>query len=331
MNLETNYLGFKLAHPLIVGACPLSDTLDGLRRVEAAGASAVVLRSLFEEQITAESMAHHRAMESHADSHGEASSYFVHNEDFKLGPDEYLEHIRNAKSKLTIPVFASLNGDTPGRWIEYAKLIEQAGADALELNMFHVPVDPGESGSFVEKQLIDVVAGIRKAVKLPLAIKLSPFYTAPANLAAQLEKAGANALVVFNRFYEPDVSVEKLEIESHLHLSTSTELALRLRWLAILSGQVKTSLAVTGGVHSAIDALKAVMCGAHAVQLVSVLLGGGLAKLRMILHEMTKWLQDHEYESLRQALGSMNRTRCPNPGALERGNYVHMLQTWQLT
>lgn len=328
LDLSTNYLGFKLPHPLISGACPLADTIDGVRRLEDGGVSAIVLRSLFEEQLTAEAMATHRATDLHADAHGEAQSYFPSDEGFVLGPHEYLEHLRCVKETVDIPVIASLNGSTLGRWIEYAKLIQVAGADALELNVFYVPMRVDETSAVIERRAIEMVAEIRKVVKIPLAVKLSPFYTAFGNFAAALESAGADGLVIFNRFYEPDINVEQLEYESQLHLSQSSELLLRLRWLALLSGQLKASLAVTGGVHTAVDAIKAVMAGAHCVQLVSALLRGGAERVHVLLREMRAWMQKFEYESLKQMLGSMNAQRCPDPAALARGNYIHMLQTW---
>lgn len=329
MNLETQYLGFSLPHPLIVGAGPLSDTVDGIRQAEDAGASAVVLRSLFEEQISAESMAAHRSFEYHADSFGEAQSFLPSPEEYMLGPEEYLEHIRSARQAVRIPVIASLNGSTLGRWLEYAKLMEQAGASALEINVFQIPTSPDESASAIEERTAQVVSEIRRTTQIPLAVKLSPFYTAPAHFAARLEAAGANGLILFNRFFEPDISLEELEYTSNLHLSTPSELLLRLRWIAILSGHIEGSLAVTGGVHSGIDAVKAIMCGAHAVQLVSSVLKHGVCYIAHMLQEVKLWMAEHEYESIQQMCGSMNLYRCPDPASLLRGNYIHMLQTWQ--
>lgn len=329
MNLETQYLGFRLPHPLILGACPLCDTVDGVRRAEDAGASAIVLRSLFEEQIAAESMAAFRSTDFHANTFGEALSYFPTPEEYKLGPEEYLEHVVKVKNAVGVPVIASLNGTTLGRWLEYARLIEQAGADALELNILYVATNPEENSADVEQRLLEVVTAVRNSVSFPLAVKLSPYFTAPAHFATRLDHAGANGIVLFNRSYEPDIDVEQLEYQSHLQLSDSSELLLRLRWLAIVSGRVNASLAITGGVHSGLDAIKAVMSGASAVQLVSVVLRNGLPRLRQMFAEMRHWMEEHEYESLQQMCGSMNFLRCPDPAALVRGNYIHMLQTWE--
>ena len=329
MNFETQYLGFELPHPIMLGAGPLSDTLDGLRSAEDAGASAVTLRSLFEEQITSESMAAHRSMDFHADSFGEALSFLPSPDEYALGPQEYLEHVRQARQAVKIPVIASLNGSTMGRWIEYAGLIEQAGASALELNIFQIPTSPDESAAAIEERTAQVVREIRRITRIPLAVKLSPFYTAPAHFAEQLEQSGANGLVLFNRFFEPDISLEELEYTSFLQLSTPSELLLRLRWLAILSGNVQGSLAVTGGVHSGIDAIKAIMCGANGVQLVSAVLKNGVGHIGQLLRLMESWMEEHEYESIQQMCGSMNLLRCPDPASLLRGNYIHMLQTWQ--
>lgn len=329
MNLETQYLGFTLPHPLILGAGPLSDTLDGIRQAEDAGAAAVVLRSLFEEQITAESMSTHRSVDYHANSFGEALSFLPSPEEYMLGPEEYLEHVQRARHAVKIPVIASLNGSSLGRWLEYAQLIEQAGASALELNVFQISTSPDESAVAIEERTAQVVLEVRRKIKIPLAIKLSPFYTAPAHFAAKLEEAGASGFVLFNRFFEPDISLEDLEYTSHLHLSHPSELLLRLRWLAILSGHVEGSLAVTGGVHSGIDAVKAIMSGANAVQVVSAVLKHGIGHFGHMLQEIKTWMDEHEYESIQQMCGSMNLLRCPDPASLLRGNYIHMLQTWQ--
>jgi dihydroorotate dehydrogenase (fumarate) len=328
MDLSTTYMGFELPHPLVAGAGPMSDHPDSAKRLEDAGAAAIVMRSLFEEQINEEILATHESLEMPADSFGEATSYLPDPPEFVMGPEEYLNQLSRVIEAVNIPVFGSLNGSTLGGWLEYAKLIEQAGAQALELNVYDVAADPSETGEAIERRLIEMVATVKTTLKIPLAVKLSPFYTSLANLASRIVEAGADAIVVFNRFFEPDVDFAELELQSHLLLSTSAELPLRLRWLALLSGRIDASLAVTGGVHSAEDAIKAVMCGAHAVQVVSAALKRGPACFGEMREAMSEWLMLNEYESLRQAQGSLGLLRCPNPKALERGNYMHMLQTW---
>jgi len=328
MNLTTNYLGFTLPHPFIAGASPLSDDLDSARRLEDAGASAIVLRSLFEEQISTESLATHHSTATHAESFGEALSYFPEPDEFVIGPHEYLEHLRRVKEAVSVPVIGSLNGSTPGGWLEYASYIEQAGADALELNLYDVPTDPDESAQTIEQHAIKMVHEIKRLTKLPLAIKLSPFYTSLTNFAQALEDADADGLVIFNRFFEPDLDVEELEVDLRLELSNSSELLLRLRWLAILSANLRLSLGCTGGVQTGLDAIKATMCGAHGIQLVSCLLRNGHEYLETLRREVVQWMAEFEYDSLQQMRGSMSIARCPDPTAYERGNYMRMLQTW---
>jgi dihydroorotate dehydrogenase (fumarate) len=329
IDLSTTYLGFKLPHPLMAGASPLSADLDGARRLEDAGAAAIVLPSLFEEQIEADEAgaAHH--MLAHEQSHAEALSYFPLAEDYAMGPARYLEHVRAVSEAVQVPVIGSLNGTTAEGWLRYARLIQDAGADALELNLYHVATDPDESGAAVEQRLLDVVRMVRTHVSIPVAVKLSPFFSSVANLAQHMDAVGAEGLVLFNRFYQPDIDPVALSAVPQLHLSDSSELLLRLRWLAILSGRVKASLAATGGVHTAVDALKAVMAGAHAVQLVAALLTHGPAHLGRVRGDMARWLDEHEYLSLAQACGSMSLLRSPDPEAFERGNYMKILQTWR--
>jgi dihydroorotate dehydrogenase (fumarate) len=329
MDLSTEYLGLKLPHPLVAGASPMADDLDVVRRLEDAGAAAIVMRSLFEEQITQEQVFTHRALDLHAESFAEATSYFPDPEEFALGPDAYLEQLVRIKRAVDLPVVASLNGVTDHGWLEYARLMEQGGADALELNVYALETDPKQTAADVERRIADMVTSVRRATRLPLAVKLSPFYTSLPNFAERLAGAGANALVIFNRLYQPDIDIEELEVSHQLHLSDSSELLLRLRWLAILSGRVSCSLAVTGGVHSATDALKAVMAGADAVQMVSALLRHGPTHLSALRRGMEAWLAKHEYTSLARARGSMNLTRCPEPAAYERGNYMRVLQGWR--
>jgi dihydroorotate dehydrogenase (fumarate) len=319
MDLSTTYLGFPLPHPLMPGSSPLVDDLDMVRRLEDAGAAAIVMHSLFEEQIVGEELATHHAHKAPSESYAEALSYLPDPATFALGTHDYLEQLQKIKAAVAVPIIASLNGTTPESWIEYARLIEQAGADALEVNIYELATD----------RAVAVVAAVREAVAIPIAVKLSPFYSSLAHLARRLERAGANGLVIFNRFYQPDIDAENLEVLPRLYLSSPNELLLRLRWLAVLSGQVRGSLAVTGGVHNAIDAIKAVMAGAHAVQIVSALLRRGPETLARLRSEMERWLEEHGYQSLRQMQGSMSYGRGPNPAALERANYMRILQSWR--
>jgi dihydroorotate dehydrogenase (fumarate) len=329
MDLSTTYLGFELPHPFMPGASPLADDLDMVKRLEDAGASAIVLRSLFEEQITREQFGLVENVLAHEESFAEAQSYLPTATEFVFGPDQYLEQIRRIKAMVGVPVIASLNGTTAEGWLRYAALMQEAGADALELNFYHVATDPRESGADVERRLLDAARIVKENVRIPVAVKLSPFFSALPHLAHQLDALGADGLVLFNRFYQPDIDPEALEAVPRLQLSTSQALLLRVRWLAILSGRVGASLAVSGGVHTAIDALKAIMAGAHAVQMVSLLLEHGPGMLAIVRHDLTRWLEDHEYESLRQAQGSMSLQRSPDPAAFERGNYMRVLQTWR--
>jgi dihydroorotate dehydrogenase (fumarate) len=328
MDLTTTYLGLTLPHPLMPGASPLAHDLDAVRRLEDAGAAAIVMHSLFEEQITRDQLGMMHHMLLHDDSSAEALSYFPSTDDFAFGPDKYLEQVRAIRKAVKVPVIASLNGTTSEGWLSYARQIQQAGAHALELNFYHVATNTLESGADVEARLLETVRTIKTHVTIPIAVKLSPFYSSMAHLALELEAAGADGLVMFNRFYQPDIDPEMLESVPRLQLSTPDELLLRLRWLAILSGRTRLSLAATGGVHSGVDALKAVMAGAHAVQMTSALLHHGPSRLAIALRELRQWLVDHEYASLRQAQGSMNLEKSPNPEAFERGNYMRILQTW---
>lgn len=329
MDLSTTYLGLKLANPLLAGSSPLVDDMDAVKRLIDAGVGAIVMHSIFEEQITREQLGTIMDMELHAEAFAEALSYFPAPSDYRLGPEKYLEQIRRIKDLAAVPVIGSLNGVTPAGWLDYAKQIEQAGADALELNVYYLATQAWETGDEVEKRTLDIVKAVKAAVKIPVAVKLSPFFSSLPNLAKQLEVAGANGLVLFNRFYQPDIDIEALEPKPHLELSTSAELLLRLRWLAILYGQVKGSLAVTGGVHTAQDAIKALMAGASAVQLVSVLLARGPEHVRVIRDGMQTWFEEHEYESVEQAIGSMSLQRSPNPQAFARANYQRILAGWR--
>jgi len=329
MNLATEYLGLKLKNPLMPGASPLVDDLATVRRLEDAGAAAIVMHSLFEEQIELEHAALQRDVESHTESFAEALTYLPNEEDFDETSEQYLQLIAKIKATVSVPVIASLNGITPGGWVGHAKLIEQAGADALELNYYDLPSNPNKTGAEVEQRALDLVAAIRKDVKIPIAVKLSPFFSSLPNFVKQLLGAGANGVVLFNRFYQPDINIEDLDTDSVLELSTPAELRLRLRWLAVLSAQVDTSYAATGGIHSAQDAVRAIMAGAHTVQMVSALLQNGTDHLATVLADLSQWLEEHEYESVAQMRGTMNLKHCPDATAFERANYLRILKSWQ--
>ena len=328
MNLTTTYMGFELPHPVVPGASPLTNDLSAVRRLEDAGAPLIVMPSLFEEQITQEEVAVTRSIETHQESHTEALSYFPEPGGFELGPDEYLEQVRKVKAAVGVRVVASLNGATPGGWTRYARLIQDAGADGLELNLYEVAADPREPGEAVERRALDVVSEVTGVVTIPVAVKLSPFYSSVPNIARRLDMLGVGGLVLFNRFYQPDIDPERLELRRALTLSDSSELLLRVRWLALLYGRVKASLACTGGVHTPLDVVKAVMAGASAVQTVSALLRRGPGYLTELRDGLARWLEEHNYESLGEMLGSMSLERVPFPGVLERANYAHILQTW---
>jgi len=329
MNLSTTYLGLKLAHPLMPGASPLAADLDAVRRLEDAGAAAIVMHSLFEEQIAMEQAADLDHVDAHDESSAEARSYFPRPDAYRLGPDDYLALIARIKAAVKVPVIASLNGVTQGGWLSYARQIQQAGADALELNVYYLPTDPTVTSEQVEVTAAEMVKEIKKSITIPVAVKLAPFYTSLPHFAQRLETAGVDGLVLFNRFYQPDIDVEELEAKRTLQYSTSAELNLRLQWLAILSGRLRPSLAVSGGVHTTTDVVKAVMAGAHAVQVVSALLQKGPGYLRQLREELSQWLEKHEYESLDQMRGSMNLVKSPDPTAYQRANYIQVLQGWK--
>jgi len=329
-DLTTSYLGLALASPLVAAASPLSEDLDSLRKLEEAGAAAVVLHSLFEEQLTRESAALDRALSEGADSQPEAMSYFPDLQGYNLGPDGYLEHIRKAKAALGIPVIGSVNGVSSGSWVDYARRIEQAGADALELNIYFIPTDSHLTGAAVEQQYCDLVRDVKGAIKIPLAVKVGHQFTAFANMARRLEEAGADALVLFNRFYQPDLDLDRLEVVSSLTLSQPYELLLRLHWVAVLYGRVEADLAVTGGVHEARDVLKAMMAGANVAMMASALLKRGIPHLATVRRELAAWMEEHEYESIRQMRGSLSQRSAANPEAFERANYVKVLSSYAL-
>jgi len=330
MDLSTTYLGLKLPHPIMPGASPMVDKIDLVKRMEDAGAAAIVMHSLFEEQLMREELATYHHIDVHADSFAEAMTYLPRPDEFNLGPDQYLEQLVRIKQSVELPVIASLNGFTSGGWIRYAKLMQDAGANALELNVYYLATNPSETGEEVEQRTIDILKAVKQAVSIPVSIKLSPFFSSMANMARRLDEAGADGLVLFNRFYQPDIDVENLEVEPTLRLSDSSELNLRLRWLAVVSGHVRASLAVSGGVHNHIDAVKAVMTGAHAVQVVSGILQQGPDVIRRIREGLTQWLEEHEYDSLEQMRGSMNLLRCPDASMFERANYIRILQGYKV-
>ena len=329
MDLKTKYLGLELANPIVVGACPLGTSVDSISALAAAGAAAIVLPSLFEEEIMAAARGV-MEMESAGAGFAEAGSYLPNPDGYHIGPGQYLDHLKAAKDAVSIPIIGSLNGTSAGGWTNYSEKMEEAGADALELNTYLLPFDADETGAEVEQRTIDIVAAVKKTVSIPVSVKLSPFFSSLPNLAKRLEEVGADALVMFNRFYQPDIDIENLEVVPNLRLSTPDELRLRLRWLAVLSGQVKMSLAATGGAHSAVDVIKAVMCGAHSVQMVSALLIHGPDHISRTLEAMEFWLTDHEYESLEQMQGSLSLNKVENPKAFARANYMKMLDRWEM-
>ncbi len=329
MDLSTRYLGFDLPHPLMPGASPMVDDLDTVRRLEDAGAAAIVMHSLFEEQIIQDRMALLRHTEEPAESFAEALSYFPPMDAYVLGPEAYLAHLCRVKEAVSVPVIGSLNGLTRTGWTDHAKLMEQAGADALELNIYFVAADPEDTAAAIEDRVVDIAARVKQSVKIPVAVKLSPFFSALRHLVRRLEALGIDGLVLFNRFYQPDIDIEALETVPRLELSSPSELLVRLRWLALLAGRVRPSLAVTGGIHTTPGVIKSVMAGAHAVQVVSALLIHGPAHLTKLRGELTQWLESHEYESLAQMQGSMSLERSPDPSAFERANYMKVLQGWR--
>ncbi|RME89389.1 MAG: dihydroorotate dehydrogenase-like protein [Anaerolineae bacterium] len=329
MDLSTTYLGLTLKNPLIASASPLSQKVETVQRLEEAGIAAVVMYSLFEEQIIHESLELDHYLTRGTDSFAEALTYLPDSGVYSLAPDRYLEQVRALKAAVDIPIIGSLNGVSKGGWTRYARLIEEAGADALELNIYYIPTDPDLSGAELEEAYVELVAEVKAAIGIPLAVKLSPFVTALPHLARRLVEAGADALVLFNRFYQPDFDLDELEIVPHLELSTSAEMLLPLRWIAILHGQIQADLAITGGVHSGKDVLKAMMAGARVAMMASELLQNGIQRVPAILAEIQKWMQEHEYESIRQMQGSMSRQAVAEPAAFERANYMKVLNSWR--
>lgn len=327
-NLSTKYLGLNLKNPLVASASPLCRELANIRKFEDCGASAVVLHSLFEEQINIESNELDRFLWSAADVSAEALNYYPDFQNFNLGPDAYLEHIRKAKQSVKIPIIASLNGVSKGGWLRFAKDMEQAGADALELNIYFMPTDPKQTSADIEKMYIELVTGIKEQVKIPVSVKIGPYFSAMANMAVQLDKAGADGLVLFNRFYQPDFDLESLEVVPHLVLSRSNELKLRLHWTAILFDKIRSDIGITGGVHVVEDVVKSMMAGAKVAMMTSVLLEQGIDYLKTLNTELVEWLEKHEYESIQQMQGSMSQKNVAHPAAFERANYMKVLNSY---
>jgi len=328
MDLSTTYLGLHLKNPIVPSSSPLSRHLSSIRRLEDAGAAAIVMFSLFEEEITLESEQLDHYLSYFTEAFAEALTWMPEEHEYHVGPAEYVEGLRLAKEAVGIPIIASLNGVSTGGWISYAKEIEQAGADALELNPYCICANPQVDGAAVERRVLDIVRAVRQSVSIPVAVKLSPFYSSIAHMVQALAGAGANGVVLFNRFYQPDLDLQELSVVPNLTLSTSEELRLPLRWVAILSGQVPIDLAMTTGVHTYQDVLKGLMAGARVTMMASELLQNGPGRIREILHGMSNWMAEREYESVAQLQGSMSQPRVEQPGAFERANYMRVLQSW---
>jgi dihydroorotate dehydrogenase (fumarate) len=329
-DLTTEFMGLTLKSPLVASASPLCESAENISKLEDQGIAAVVLPSLFEEQLILESLHVDEDLSRGSDSFPEALSYFPDLQAYNLGPHGYLELIRAAKARVSIPVIASLNGVTPGGWIEYAELMRQAGADAIELNIYSIATDPMQSAELVEKRYFDLVTQVKQSVRIPIAVKLSPFFSAPANFGKRLCEAGADGLVLFNRFYQPDFDIEDREVVPSLVLSRPEELLLRLHWVAILYGHVEADLGVTGGVHSAQDVVKCMMAGARVACMTSALLRNGAEHAARVLSALNNWLDDHEYASVAEMCGSMSHNAVPDPTAYERGNYMKVLGSYTL-
>jgi dihydroorotate dehydrogenase (fumarate) len=328
IDLSTKYLGLTLDNPMVASASPLCDSVANIRRLEDHGIAAVVLPSLFEEQLNLDSESVDADLSLGAETFSEALTYFPDLATYNLGPDKYLDLIRHAVASVQVPIIASLNGVTLGGWVRYAREMEQAGADAIELNLYSLVTDPTRTGAQVEQDYCDLVRMVTQTVRIPVAVKLSHFFSAPANIAKRLDAAGANAIVLFNRFYQPDLDIDALEIVPSLVLSYPDELLLRLHWAAIIFGHIKADLAITGGVHSAKDILKSVMAGARIAMMTSALLRNGLEHLDIVRDDLIRWMEEHEYNSITEMCGSMSQRKVPNPGAFERANYMKVLSSY---
>ena len=328
-DLTTNYLGLTLRSPLVPSASPLSQEISSIRRLEDAGAAAIVLYSLFEEQLRLESLELEHHLSAGTESFAESLTFFPQASEFRLGPEGYLEHIRKAKEAVDIPIIASLNGATVGGWTKFAREIEEAGADALECNIYYIPTDPELKAPEIEQTYVDIVWAVKSAISIPVTVKLSPFFTNFANVAKRLDDAGADGLVLFNRFYQPDIDLDELEIRPNVLLSTPQALRLPLTWIGILYGRLRASLAATSGVHSAEDAIKLLMAGASITMMCSALLRNGINHLRHTERGISDWMEQHEYESVRQMQGSMSQQRCSDPSAFERAQYMRAVKSLQ--
>ena len=330
VDLSTSYAGLTLKNPLVVSASPLCKEIANLRRMEDAGAAAIVLHSLFEEQINIESNELDKYLWNSVGISAEAANYYPGTENFNIGPDAYLEHIRKAKDAVSIPVFGSLNGVSEGGWVRYAKLMEEAGADGVELNIYFLATDGEEDSASVEAQYVELVRAVKAQLKVPLAVKIGPYFSSITNLAKKLDAAGADALVIFNRFYQPDFDLNTLEVVPGLQLSTSQELTLRLHWAAVLFGRIKADIAITGGVHSSEDVIKSMLAGARVAMTTSALIERGIGLLRSMLTGVEGWVERNEYQSIRQMQGSMSQQNVANPAAFNRANYMKVLSTYAL-
>jgi len=330
MDLTTNYLGLKLRTPLVVSASPLSEDIDNIKRMEDAGAAAVVLHSLFEEQLRQDRLELNRSLERGTEGFAESLTYFPEPEGYHLGPEEYLKHIAKAKVATHIPIIASLNGSSVGGWTSYAKLIQQAGADAIELNIYYIPTDPDLSGAEVEQTYLDILKAVKSEVTIPIAVKLSPFFSNFANMARQLDDAGADGLVLFNRFYQPDIDLESLEVRPNILLSTPMAMRVPLRWIALLYDRIRADLAATSGVHRASDAMKMLLAGANVTQLCSVLIRHGINQIRLIELDLVAWMEEHEYLSVKQLRGSLSQKNSDDPSAFERAQYMRAISSFPI-
>jgi dihydroorotate dehydrogenase (fumarate) len=329
MNLTTNYLGLSLKNPIVASSSPLSHNVESIRRLEDAGAAAVVMYSLFEEQIGFDSYYIDYHLTQGVDSYAESISYFPDMQSYNIGPNEYLNLIHRAKDAVDIPIIGSLNGTSLGGWTDYAALIEEAGADALELNIYYLPTTTEVTGVEIEALYLEILSAVREVVTIPLAIKLSPFFSSVANMASRFVDHGADGLVLFNRFYQPDFDLENLEVGPRLVLSSSDDLRLPLRWVAILFGRLNADLAITSGIHTSQDVIKGLMAGAKVTMMASELLQNGVRRIGQVLNELVSWLHEHEYESVAQMIGAMSQKHCAEPAAFERANYMKMLQSYR--
>jgi dihydroorotate dehydrogenase (fumarate) len=329
MDLKTNYLGLELKNPIVPSASPLANDIDNIKKMEDAGAAAVVLESLFEEQIRHESKELDHYLQFGAESFAEALTYFPQANDYRIGPEEYLKHIKMAKNAVDIPIIASLNGVTVGGWIDYSRKMEQAGADAIELNVYYIPTNPRLSGVEVENLYIDLLKAVKAAIKIPIAMKLSPFFSSMSHFTRRLDENGVNGLVMFNRFYQPDIDLEKLEVTPNVILSTPQAMRLPLRWIAILYGRIKADMAATSGIHTAEDVIKMLMVGAKVTMMCSALLRNGIPHIKKVLDGVKAWMEEHEYDSVNLMQGSMSQKSVADPSSFERANYQKALQSYR--